>query len=98
MRVHILLITFAVLTGCATALTPQGAAIVMVDNQHDCSFIGSVTGSNAMGMGRAHDADGALNEMRNKASQMGANAVQVISITSNSNDTVAIGKALKCNF
>jgi uncharacterized protein YbjQ (UPF0145 family) len=72
----------------------------MVDNEHDhsCSFIGSVTGSNSMGMGRAHDADGALNEMRNKAFQMGANAVQVISVNSNSNDTVAIGKALKCNL
>ena len=94
------LIALTVLTGCATALTPQGASVILVESRADnqCSFIGTVSGSNTMGMSMAHDADGAINQMRNKASHVNANAVRVISINSNESGTTAVGEALRCKL
>jgi uncharacterized protein YbjQ (UPF0145 family) len=97
---RILLILTVTLTGCATALTTQGASVVLVQNRtdHNCTFIDTVSGSNTDGKDMAHDADGAMNQLRNKASQINANAVRVLSINSNEDGTTVIGEALKCNF
>ena len=72
----------------------------MVDRQSDykCSFIGTVTGSNMMGSDMAHDAEGALNQVRNKAALMNANAVRIVHINSSVDGTTVVGEALKCNF
>jgi uncharacterized protein YbjQ (UPF0145 family) len=51
-----------------------------------------------MGNSTAHDAEGAMNELRNKAASYGANAVRVINIDSSPVVTTAVGEALNCKF
>lgn len=89
-----------ILSGCATALTPQGASVRLVDNQsdHKCVFVATVTGSNSMGNSTAHDAEGALNQVRNKAAKLGANAVRIINVSTTIEVTTVVGEALNCEF
>lgn len=88
------------LSGCAATLTQQGAQVRLIDRQSDykCKFVGTVTGSNSMGNTTAHDAEGAMNELRNKAAAIGANAVRVMNIDSSALVTTAVGEALNCEF
>jgi ribulose bisphosphate carboxylase small subunit len=87
-------------SGCAASLTQQGTQVRLVDKQTDysCVFVATVTGSNSMGNSTAHDAEGAMNELRNKAASYGANAVRVINIDSSPVVTTAVGEALNCKF
>lgn len=84
--------------GCATQLTPEGSSVRLVSDNAECDFVGTVSGSNSVGSSTAHDADGAMNELRNKAAAMGANAVKIVNVDSNSNVTTAVAEALNCNF
>lgn len=84
--------------GCATQLTPQGSSVRLVSDTTGCDFIGTVSGSNSAGSSTAHDADGAMNELRNKAAAMGANAVKIINVDSDNVATTAIAEALSCDF
>ncbi len=88
------------LAGCATALTPQGSSVRLVDNQanYQCVFVASVAGSNSMGNSTAHDAEGAMNQVRNKAANLGANAVRVINVSTTVEVTTVVGEALDCEF
>lgn len=89
-----------ILTGCATALTQEGASVRLVDDHSDyqCVFVASVTGSNSMGNTTAHDAEGAMNQVRNKAADLGANAVRVVNVSSTIEVTTVVGEALNCEF
>ena len=84
--------------GCATQLTLEGSSVRLVSDASECEFVGTVSGSNSMGMSTSHDADGAMNALRNKAAAMGANAVKIINVDSNSEATTAIAEALSCDF
>ena len=84
--------------GCATQLTLEGSSVRLVSDATGCDFVGTVSGSNSMGMSTSHDADGAMNALRNKAAAMGANAVKIINIDSDSEATTAIAEALSCDF
>lgn len=39
-----------------------------------------------------------MNELRNKAAAMGANAVKIVNVDSNSEVTTAVAEALHCDF
>lgn len=84
--------------GCATQLTTEGSSVRVVSESGGCEFIGTVSGSNSMGMSTSHDADGAMNALRNKAAVMGANAVRIINVDSDSEATTAVAEALVCEF
>ena len=88
------------LAGCATQLTEQGQKVRIIDRQSDyeCEFINTVTGSNAMGNTKAHDSQGAMNEIRNNAANLGANAIRLLNLDVTSAATTALGEALKCKF
>lgn len=98
----VIIITFVglLLAGCAASLTTGGSQIRLVDKQSDykCKFVGTVAGSNSMGNTTAHDAEGAMNELRNKAAKLGANSVRVINIDSSVLVTTVVGEALICDF
>lgn len=101
MKIAIVCFGFLVIiSGCAASLSQQGSQVRLVDKQTDysCVFVATVTGSNSMGNSTAHDADGAMNELRNKAASYGANAVRVINIDSSAMVTTAVGEALNCKF
>ncbi len=84
--------------GCATQLTLEGSSVRLVSDAAGCDFVGTVSGSNSMGSSTSHDADGSMNSLRNKAAAMGANAVKIINIDSDSEATTAIAEALSCDF
>ncbi|MEH6557642.1 MAG: DUF4156 domain-containing protein [Oceanicoccus sp.] len=88
------------ISGCATTLTESGTKVRLVQDQsdHDCTFVATVTGSNSMGNSTAHDAEGAMNQLRNKAADLGANAVRVISVSTTEAVTTTVGEALNCKF
>ncbi len=96
MRVLLLLSLFAV-QGCVTQLTPEGSSVRIASESDECEFIGTVSASNSMGMSTADEAEGALNELRNKAADMGANAVRIINMDSDMAVTTALAEALKCD-
>jgi len=84
--------------GCATQLTLEGSSVRLVSDATGCDFVGTVSGSNSMGMSTSQDADGAMNTLRNKAAAMGANAVKIINVDSDSEATTAIAEALSCDI
>ncbi len=84
--------------GCATQLTLEGSSVRLVSDATGCDFVGTVSGSNSMGISTSQDADGAMNALRNKAAAMGANAVKIISVDTNDVATTAIAEALSCDF
>jgi uncharacterized protein YbjQ (UPF0145 family) len=100
MKTVLTIILIISIQGCAARLTSEGMRVRLVESQvaHNCVFVGTVTGSNSMGNTTAQDADGALNELRNKAARLGANAVRVISISSSAIVTTTVGEALICEF
>lgn len=100
MRFVFLVCSLHLVSSCATPLTEQGSSVRLVQDQadFDCSFVGTVSGSNSLGSSTAHDTDGALNQVRNKAGSMGANAVRVINIDTRPEMTTVAAEALDCKF
>ena len=100
MKIIRVIFSLALLSGCAAQLTMQGQQVRIIDKQSDYKyeFIDTVTGSNSMGNTRAHDSQGAINEMRNSAAEIGANAVRLLNLDVTPGTTTALGEALKCNF
>lgn len=98
MKRILLLAPIIAVFGCATQLTLEGTSVRLVNDNDECEFVGTVTGSNSMGMSTAHDAEGAMNTLRNKAATMGANAIRIINVDSNSEVTTAVAEALLCEF
>lgn len=92
------LVVLGVISGCATALTPAGSVVRVVQNQsdHSCSFIGTVSGANSTGASTAHDTEGAMNQVRNKASEMGGNAIRILNISTTIEVTTVAAEALRC--
>ncbi len=98
MRKLLLLMPAILALGCATELTIEGSSVLIVDDKSSCEFLGTVTGFNSMGANMAHNTEGAMNDLRNKAAQMGANAVKNIDVDTVPEGTTALGEALSCNF
>lgn len=103
MRISSLCIMFLIsilIQGCAVSLNEHGQRVALIDDKerNKCNFLTIVTGSNSLGYNTAHDAEGALNEVRNKAAQIGGNAIKLIDIESTSMSTTAIAEALWCEF
>ncbi len=98
MRKSLLLMPAILALGCAAELTTEGSSVRIVDDKSSCEFLGTVTGFNSMGGNMAHNTEGAMNDLRNKAAQMGANAVKMIDVETVPQGTTALGEALSCNF
>ncbi len=98
MRKLLLLMPAILALGCAAELTTEGSSVQIVDDKSSCQFLGTVIGFNSMGVNMAHNTEGAMNDLRNKAAQMGANAVKIIDVDTVPEGTTALGEALSCNF
>jgi uncharacterized protein YbjQ (UPF0145 family) len=100
MKSGVITMCAVLIAGCAHQLTQGGQRVRLVDRQSDrqCEFIGTVTGANALGNTKAHDSQGAMNQMRNYAAEMGANAVRVLNVDVTYGETNVIGEALRCKF
>lgn len=96
----ILLLASITLTACAVELSQNGSNVKLIQNQkdYDCNFVGTVSGSNELGWDTAHDAEGAMNEARNKAANLGANAIRIINVSTSQESTTTTAEALRCKF
>ena len=101
MKTYLYLVALALsIQGCIVSPTKEGNSIRLVDNQKDynCKYVATVTGSGSMGWTTAHDAEGAMNEVRNKAASAGANAIRVVNVDSDLETSVVVAEALACEF
>ncbi len=98
MRKSILLMPAILALGCVAELTIEGSAVQIVNDKSSCEFLGTVTGFNQGAGSIPRNTEGAMNDLRNKAAQMGANAVKIIDVDTVPEGTTALGEALSCNF
>ena len=99
----ILFLIFAAIfvSGCATTLSNR-AALVRVTNQSDevknCKYLGQVTSSSGWGGFAATGIgfESAMNELKNKAAEMGANVLLTQVISNTMGGTNMIGDAYYC--
>lgn len=85
-----------VVSGCAAKITPEGTLTRIVESNDECVFLGVVTSSNAMGWHTSHDAEGAMNEARNKVAALGGNSLKIINVDSDMAATTMVVEALNC--
>ncbi len=87
------------LAGCMASLTPEGQSVRVVtaaEKDRSCRYLGMVTASESMGAHTAGDAESALNKARNKAARLGANAILLVSTSTNPFNTTVVAEALTC--
>ena len=96
----IMFLISVLLQGCAVSLNEHGKRVALVDDKerNSCNFLAVVTGVNSLGYNTAHDAEGAMNEVRNNAAQIGGNAIKMIDIDVTPFSTTAVAEALWCDF
>lgn len=94
------LVAVLLLQSCVVQPIAESKSIRLVDKQSDykCKYIATVTGSGSLGWTTAHDAEGAMNEVRNDAAKAGANAIRVVNINSDMATSVVVAEALLCKF
>lgn len=88
------------LQGCVTQMSPQAKGVRLITDaaQYNCEFKGIVTGSASLGWTTAHNAEGAFNDVMNKAAKKGANAILISDSDSNSDQSTAVAGAYLCDF
>ena len=99
----LLFLIFAVISvsGCATTLSNKGA-LVRITNQleevKNCKYLGQVTSSSSWGGFAATGVafESAMNELKNKAAEMGANVLLTQVISNTMGGTRMIGDAYFC--
>ena len=92
--------TLLLVVACSTALTSQGTAIRIVEdkNAQPCKFVGTVSAFDTLGASTGHESQNALNEARNKAAQLGANAIKILHMQTTFQGTSVTAEALQCQF
>lgn len=88
------------LLGCVPRLSSRGTLVQVVPDASmvkNCKSKGVVTGSAAWGLSGAQGAEGALNEVRNKAAYVGANTILITNTNhSDYEGTITTGIAYEC--
>lgn len=87
MKVIVLICVLLMLAGCsATELTSKGNLVRITSTEpgNDCEYLGVVTGSQGDMITGAYTSNenletGALNDLRNKAAEMGGNVIFIVS-------------------
>lgn len=83
MKILLLLPLVVGLTSCAietatVPLTPEAEKLLVVDNTENCKIIDVITGAHSFGKEIGKDVQFALNEAKNKAARLGANAIKIV--------------------
>ena len=96
----LIIASLIIFSGCVVQPTKEGNMVRVVTEKESegCEYLGLVTGSGSMGWTPAHDSEGALNEVRNRAAQLGANAILFITMDATIWGSSTSAKALKCKF
>lgn len=99
-RYLICIIVSIICVGCSTKLTTSGSQVKLISetNKTQCNSIAVVTGSSSVGASTGHNAENAMNEARNKAANIGGNALQVIDVSTTESSSTVIGEAFNCKL
>ncbi len=89
---------FIAIGGCSTPLTQQAQLVRQIppETKTACKFLGPVSGMELFGLSTAHDAESALNKVRNEVAQRGGNAFVQNSMSSNVDGTSVQADAYRC--
>ena len=96
-----LVLTIIFSSGCATMLSNKGSLVRVTNHSEDvknCKFLGQITSSSSWGGFAATGLglDSAMNELKNKAAEMGANVLLTQLISNTMGGTRMIGDAYYC--
>ncbi|MFC3530203.1 DUF4156 domain-containing protein [Paracoccus mangrovi] len=88
-----------ILSACSTQLSQSGKKVrqISLHAADNCQFIGSVTGSESMGIDEAMDVGSAFNKVRNAVAQMGGDAFVVSATSTSISSTVVQADAYRCS-
>ena len=89
------------LSGCATALTPEASQVRIVESksEYDCSFVTTLSASDSGGFGPEQKSDNVLNKLRIKAAAAGLNGVRIIALNAPAQGASVISaEGLTCKF
>jgi uncharacterized protein YceK len=94
-------VTVVCLAGCATPLTKQGAQVRMTNQYQEvaqCKFLGQIESSSHWGGSAATGVafDSAMNQLKNKASQMGGDTIKTQMISNTMGGTRMVGDVYSC--
>lgn len=94
-------VPLALLVACATPLTEDGGLVRELPSgayasQMDCLFLGVVEAAEGSGFDVGDDRRGALNQIRNRAAEMGANAFVLSMSTSTGLRTTVQAEVFMC--
>ena len=100
-RSVLIVLALGVLASCATPLTVDGGSVLQLSSgaqasSMDCVFLGVLEGIEGSGLDIGDDQRGALNQVRNRAADMGANAFVVSMSTSTGWRTTVQAEAYHC--
>lgn len=95
---HAALGSLLLLVGCTTALTSAGSSVKVVNTAAatGCRFVGTVTGFDTLGANTGSESENVINEARNKAAHIGANAITVLHMQTTFQGTTVTANALEC--
>lgn len=84
--------------GCVSTLSQAGATVRIASEREraSCTFITVVSAQWATGMDESQDAEGAMNEVRNKVAEKGGNAMKIIAMDTTPARTMVTAEALSC--
>lgn len=87
-------------SGCVTTLSPDASQVRIVESksEYDCSFVTTLSASDAGGFGAEQQSDNALNKLRNKAATAGLNGVRIIALNPTPQGAIVSAEGLRCNF
>lgn len=85
------------LSACVTQPKTGSESLRIVGDDHGCEVITNVTGSGAWGRSRADAAEGAVNQVKNRATAAGANAIYFEDIDPRFWGSTVFAKALHCS-
>lgn len=89
-----------IMQACTTTLTPKASMVRIVDDksEQDCRFLATLSAFDTFGMNTGKESENALNELRNKAAEIDANAVRVMHMETTIQGTSVSAEALRCSF
>lgn len=98
--VIILILGISCIAGCTTSLSYQGEKVRIIEGNegYQTKFLGTVSGFDTLGISTGAESENALNEVRNKAAALGANAIKIIHMQTTIQGTSVTAEALLVDF
>ena len=93
----IMVFSLLMLSACVTQPKTGSESLRIVGDDHSCEVITHLTGAGAWGASKADAAEGAVNQVKNRATAAGANAIYFEDIDPRFWGSTVFAKALLCS-